>query len=79
MTRTVERAIEKGYDEISIRQRTCQACGMLLDDAGEFHPWSFCIWKKAGLRPWDEFRRIALQLGLSDPGEKPRLVREIHS
>ena len=26
--------MERGYDKISVCQRTCQTCGMLLDDAG---------------------------------------------
>lgn len=66
-------------DPISIRQRTCQTCGMLLDDAGEYHPYVFCILKKAGQDPWANVRLIAAQLQLSPPlPEKPPLVRNLH-
>lgn len=67
----------RGSDALSIKQRTCQECGMLLDDAGEYHPFAFCVLKKSGLAPWDAIRIIAGQLGLGDPGEKPPKVWEI--
>jgi hypothetical protein len=77
---TVQREIAKGYDPISIQQRTCQTCGMLLDDAGEYHPYIFCVLKKAGHDPWQDVRLIAAQLGLKpDLPERPPLIRELHS
>lgn len=75
---TVESEMARGYDKLDIQQRTCQTCGMLLDDAGEYHPHSFCVLKLAGLDPWQTVRIIAGQLRLGDPGEKPPLIREIH-
>lgn len=69
---------KRGYDPVDVKQRTCQECGMLLDDAGEYHPYVFCVLKKAGRDPWQEIRTVALQLRLGDPGEKPPLIREIH-
>jgi hypothetical protein len=76
----VTRELERGYDEISIRQRTCQTCGMLLDDAGEYHPYVFCVLKKAGQDPWGSVRLITAQLQLKpDLPAKPPLVRELHS
>lgn len=71
-------AAPPGYDRADIARRTCQTCGMLLDDAGEYHPFVFCVLKKAGRDPWQEIRTVALQLQLADPGERPPLVREIH-
>jgi hypothetical protein len=44
---------------------------MLLGDAAEYHPYAFCVLKKAGLDPWQEVRLIAAQLQIGDPGEKP--------
>lgn len=26
----------------------CAACGMLIEPAGEYHPWAVCALKKAG-------------------------------
>ncbi len=72
MTKTL-----RGYDKREVQSRTCQTCGMLLDDAGEFHPYSFCLLKKAGRDPWREIRTIALALHLGDPGEKPPLIRNL--
>ena len=70
-------AAKRGYDPIEVKQRTCQECGMLLDDAGEYHPYPFCILKKAGLDPWQTVRVIAGQLQIGDPGAKPPLVRRL--
>lgn len=64
-------------DAIDVRQRTCQECGMLLEDAGEYHPFAFCVWKKAGLNPWEAAATVVHAL----TGEviRPRVtVREIH-
>lgn len=63
-------------DPISIKQRTCQECGMLLDDGGEFHPYVFCVLKKAGCDPWNDLRWVTKQLGIELP-ERPPLVRDL--
>ncbi len=68
---------QRGYDRAEVARRTCQTCGMLLDDAGEYHPYAFCILKKAGQDPWQSVRLIAGQLGLGDPGERPPLVSRL--
>jgi hypothetical protein len=54
----------------------CDQCGMLLDDAGEFHPYVFCLLKKAHRDPWQELTWIVERLGGSLP-EKPPLVRDL--
>lgn len=67
-------------DPISIKHRTCQTCGMLLDDAGEFHPHIFCILKKAGRDPWDDVLWITTQLGVGAKlPKRPPLIRNLHS
>jgi hypothetical protein len=77
---SVDTEMKRGYDEISIRQRTCQQCGMLLDDAGEYHPYTFCVLKKGGLDPWAAIRLVAAQLQLKpDLPDQPPLIRELHS
>lgn len=58
------------------REATCQCCGMLLDDPGEFHPYAFCVWKKDGLDPWDTLNWILDRLG-RDPVPYT-LVRQLH-
>lgn len=50
---------------------------MLLDDPGEFHPYAFCVLKKAGLSPWGEIRLIVNVLGLGDLPDKPVMVRHL--
>jgi hypothetical protein len=50
-------------DAVEAAKATCSECGMLLDDAGEFHPYAFCLWKKAGHDPWDTLNWILTQLG----------------
>src|SRR2546423_153067 len=47
----------------SCHGRECQSCGMLLHDAGEFHPHAFCVWKQAGLDPWRQLAWIEEHLG----------------
>lgn len=44
----------------------CQECGMLLDDPGEYHPYEFCVLKKArpSRNPWDVVERFAQDLCL---------------
>lgn len=37
---------------------------MLLDDPGEFHPYAFCAWRRAGLDPWFQLNQILEWLGL---------------
>lgn len=59
--------------------RTCMECGMVLDQAGEFHPHLFCIIKKAGGDPWRDFMWAAERLGLDTDryGDRPPLVRDL--
>ena len=59
--------------EQEIRERTCHECGMLLDDAGEFHPYVFCVAKKAGRDPWQD----VLGLGLGELPDRPPRLGEI--
>ena len=42
----------------------CGECGMLLRDVGEYHPYEFCVLKKAGLAPWAVVQRFNRDLGL---------------
>lgn len=71
--------IRKGYDQRDIDRRTCQSCGMLLDREGEFHPHSFCIWKKAGHDPWEMLARTVDMLGVDVTHwpKRPPLVRDL--
>ncbi len=55
----------------------CTECGMATAEAGEYHPYAFCVLEKAGLNPWHEVRMIALQVGLPDPGVRPPLVTRV--
>ena len=55
----------------------CSECNMTLWDAGEYHPYAFCVLRKAGLDPWQQIRVIAGQLGLDDPGEKPPITSRL--
>jgi hypothetical protein len=72
--------IAKGYDPVEVRQRTCQTCGMLLDDVGEFHPFVFCVLKKAGRDPWADILWVTEQLGIGgDLPAKPPLVRTLNT
>lgn len=45
---------------------------MLVDAPGEFHPQAFCVWKKAGLDPWETLRWVNGQLRLEEMPAKPR-------
>jgi hypothetical protein len=54
----------------------CTECGALVEP-GEYHPFAFCVMRKAGLQPWHEVRVIAGQLGLGDPGRVPPKVWEV--
>lgn len=59
--------------------RTCQDCGMLLDDAGQFHPAAFCALKLAGFDPWATLLWINHELGVDVthwPSKPPR-VRDL--
>jgi hypothetical protein len=59
------------------QERTCQECGMLLDQAGEFHPYTFCVLKKAGRDPWQDIGYVVdFLLGVRLPA-KPPLVRDL--
>ena len=57
--------------------RHCQQCGMLLDDPGEFHPYVFCVLKKAGRDPWQETRLLVRNLGLGELPQRPPLIRDL--
>jgi hypothetical protein len=55
----------------------CQECGMLIEELRDYHPYSFCVWKKAGLDPWKTLQSIAhdlwpdAELFTSKPEEPP--------
>jgi hypothetical protein len=72
-------SVARGYDPIEVKQRTCQTCGMLLDDAGEFHPYVFCVLKRAGRDPWDGLLWVNEQLGVDVTHwpKRPPLVRTL--
>lgn len=55
--------------KIARRQRTCQTCGMVCADGGEYHPYEFCLIYRAGRNPWDVVERFARDLKL---GRVPR-------
>lgn len=56
---------------------TCTECGHVCDDAGEFHPYLFCLLKRAGCPdPWREFRWAVERLGVALPS-RPPLVRNL--
>lgn len=62
--------------------RHCAECGMLLGDPGEFHPYAFCLLRKAGaIDPWKEFRWLCAAAGVvkeaDDLPSKPPLVRDL--
>jgi hypothetical protein len=46
---------------------------MLLNDAGEYHPYPFCVWKKAGLDPWAALKTVCADLSMGEPPHRPRL------
>jgi len=58
---------------------SCRVCGMLLNDPGEFHPHAFCVWKKAGLDPWNTLLWVNQRLGIDTthwPRQSP-LIRDL--
>lgn len=61
----------------TIETRTCQGCGMLLDHPAEFHPFMFCILKRAGYEPWEYFAHTYKQLTDESLPERPPLVRDL--
>lgn len=70
-------ATKMASDALSIRQRTCQDCGMLLNDAGEFHPMIFCEWKKQGRDPWEHFSWLVERVYGVKPPKRPPLARSL--
>lgn len=56
----------------------CQECGMATRDPGEFHPYAFCVWVKAGLEPWETLEWINSGLGF-DMGHlpEPPMIRDL--
>jgi hypothetical protein len=71
------RAVDSELHQADMKARTCQECGMLLDDAAEFHPYVFCVLKKAGRDPWDDVRWVVRSLGLGHLPPKPPLIRDL--
>ena len=71
----------KGNDALSIKQRTCQECGMLLDDAAEFHPYMFCVLKQAGRDPWADVLWLNERLGVDVTHwpKRPPLIRNLRA
>ena len=49
---------------------------MLLEHAGEFHPYMFCVLKKAGREPWRDLSDTMRHLGVELPASPP-LVRHL--
>jgi hypothetical protein len=64
------------YTSNSEMNPRCTECGMSLVRAGEYHPYAFCVLRKAGLDPWAQLRTMAMQVGLGDPGGRAPLVTE---
>jgi hypothetical protein len=62
--------------------RTCGQCGAVLNHQTEFHPYTFCVMKKADPRmvPWETFYELARTVGMDvsryDP-KRPPLVRDL--
>jgi hypothetical protein len=54
----------------------CGECGAEGEPA-EYHPYVFCVLKKAGRDPWDETRRLVKDLLGTDLPKKPPLVRDL--
>jgi hypothetical protein len=55
----------------------CVECGMALTRP-EYHPYAFCVLKKAGLDPWETVRQINDDLGLvKELPDHPPLVRDM--
>jgi hypothetical protein len=63
--------------EMDARLRTCADCGMVCDRAAEFHPFMFCVLKKAGYDPWLYFSDAVRLLGLGPLPARPPLVRDL--
>lgn len=57
--------------------RTCASCGMVCDRPGEFHPHMFCVLKRAGRDPWEDFRAAARFYFGEELPERPPLVRDL--
>lgn len=55
---------------------TCTECGMVLNHEGEFHPYIFCVLKKAGRDPWADLVWLNAKLGIELPAQPP-LVRDL--
>lgn len=57
----------------------CQTCGMATADPGEFHPYAFCMWVKAGLDPWSTLLDLNTRLGLDTTHwpKKVPLIRDL--
>jgi hypothetical protein len=55
----------------------CSDCGMATADPGEFHPFLFCVLKKAGRDPWEDIRFVVERLGLGELPKRPPLIRDL--
>jgi hypothetical protein len=58
--------------------RRCTTCGYVCHEAGEFHPYVFCVLVMAGQDPWkrtQELRRVLKDVGLR--AAHPPLVRDL--
>ena len=58
-------------------ERICAECHAMLDEAGEYHPYAFCVLRKAGLNPLDVVTEAMRALAPS--GNRWRLVRDLPS
>jgi hypothetical protein len=62
----------------SVAMRRCATCGYVCREAGEFHPYVFCVLVKAGQDPWErtqELRRVLRDVG--PRAAHPPLVRDL--
>lgn len=59
--------------------QTCQTCGAWVREGGEYHPYVFCILKKAGHDPWECAREFVRDLGPFIDRDQPPLVAEINA
>ncbi len=50
---------------------------MVCDQADEFHPYMFCVLKKAGRDPWEDFAWAVKQLTGQPLPTRPPAVRDL--
>lgn len=60
-----------------LRNTTCQTCGYVCRDEGEYHPYVFCVLVRAGQDPWESARELARDLGPFADWVHPPLARQV--